>query len=255
MGKVKGEEKDALIAKVKELKQKITEAENSLKTHYPDQVAKPAKKQANNNNNNNNNKKQSNKTPTSTETKDQQPSTTTTESSSTTSTSTSTSTTESEDNSGLIIKPNSTAVKKQKQPSVYNLPPMSNPLPLEQRVALVASVGEEVIDLSQLSSMLSTNPNPVAYDGFEPSGRMHIAQGLLKKINVDKFTSSGFTYIFWIADWFALLNHKLGGDLDKSKRSENILSKSGLLPACKWTVLNFSGPLTKFKLATMNIGL
>lgn len=53
------------------------------------------------------------------------------------------------------------------------------------------------------------------YDGFEPSGRMHIAQGIMKAINVNKITSAGGIFVFWIADWFALLNNKMGGDLEK----------------------------------------
>ena len=42
---------------------------------------------------------------------------------------------------------------------------------------------------------------------------MHIAQGILKAINVNKLTSSGCTFVFWVADWFALLNNKMGGNL------------------------------------------
>ena len=55
------------------------------------------------------------------------------------------------------------------------------------------------------------------YDGFEPSGRMHIAQGLLKSVNVNKCTADGShsTFCFWVADWFALMNDKMGGDLSK----------------------------------------
>ena len=53
------------------------------------------------------------------------------------------------------------------------------------------------------------------YDGFEPSGRMHIAQGIMKSINVNKITKAGGIFIFWVADWFALLNNKMDGDLDK----------------------------------------
>jgi hypothetical protein len=48
------------------------------------------------------------------------------------------------------------------------------------------------------------------YDGFEPSGRMHIAQGIFKARNVNKCTyhgQSGGTFIFWIADWFALMKY------------------------------------------------
>lgn len=53
------------------------------------------------------------------------------------------------------------------------------------------------------------------YDGFEPSGRMHIAQGVYKSINVNKCTRAGCTFVFWVADWFALMNDKVGGELSK----------------------------------------
>ena len=55
----------------------------------------------------------------------------------------------------------------------------------------------------------------VCYDGFEPSGRMHIAQGLLKTVNVNKLTKAGGIFLFWVADWFAALNLKFNGDLQK----------------------------------------
>lgn len=34
---------------------------------------------------------------------------------------------------------------------------------------------------------------------------------------MNKITDSGGRFIFWVADWFALLNNKMGGDLDKIK--------------------------------------
>lgn len=37
----------------------------------------------------------------------------------------------------------------------------------------------------------------------------------MKAINVNKITASGGTFIFWVADWFALLNNKMDGDLEK----------------------------------------
>lgn len=46
---------------------------------------------------------------------------------------------------------------------------------------------------------------------------MHIAQGILKTINVNKLVDAGCIFVFWVADWFALLNNKMGGDLDKIK--------------------------------------
>ena len=98
-------------------------------------------------------------------------------------------------------------------PSVPQFSPSS--LSLEERLQLVLSVGEECITPDELRTLLMTKPNPVCYDGFEPSGRMHIAQGILKAINVNKLTQAGCVFIFWVADWFALLNNKMGGDLEK----------------------------------------
>lgn len=44
---------------------------------------------------------------------------------------------------------------------------------------------------------------------------MHIAQGVYKSINVNKCTRAGCTFVFWVADWFALMNDKVGGELSK----------------------------------------
>ncbi|XAR56386.1 Tyrosine--tRNA ligase [Bertholletia excelsa] len=60
---------------------------------------------------------------------------------------------------------------------------------VEEKFRIVRSVGEECIQ-EELMKLLAHKPEPVCYDGFEPSGRMHIAQ-------------------------FAQLNNKMGGDLKK----------------------------------------
>eukprot|EP00270_Netrium_digitus_P000622 TRINITY_DN106_c0_g1_i1.p1 TRINITY_DN106_c0_g1~~TRINITY_DN106_c0_g1_i1.p1 ORF type:complete len:419 (-),score=126.26 TRINITY_DN106_c0_g1_i1:239-1495(-) len=90
-----------------------------------------------------------------------------------------------------------------------------NGLTLEQRFALVRSVGEECIQEDELMTLLLKKKDPVCYDGFEPSGRMHIAQGVMKSLNVNKLTKAGCIFKFWVADWFAQLNNKMGGDLKK----------------------------------------
>jgi hypothetical protein len=104
-------------------------------------------------------------------------------------------------------------------------------LSLDERFMLCRSVGEECIQEEELRKLLEIKPNPVCYDGFEPSGRMHIAQvrlafvmgvhrglafcpltairlvctnhvcydgfaqGILKSILVNKLTSAGETRI------------------------------------------------------------
>ncbi len=42
-----------------------------------------------------------------------------------------------------------------------------------------------------------------------------ILQGVMKALNVNKLTRSGCVFKFWVADWFAQLNNKMGGDLKK----------------------------------------
>lgn len=79
----------------------------------------------------------------------------------------------------------------------------------------MASVGEEVTTEENLRDLLTRKDMFRCYDGFEPSGRMHIAQGIMKAVNVNKITDAGGIFIFWVADWFALLNDKMGGDLNK----------------------------------------
>jgi len=86
---------------------------------------------------------------------------------------------------------------------------------IEEKIRLVKEVGEEVINEKELRELFEKNKNPIAYDGFEPSGRIHIAQGLLRAINVNKLTSTGIKFKFWVADWFGMLNNKMGGDLNK----------------------------------------
>lgn len=86
---------------------------------------------------------------------------------------------------------------------------------LERRFNLISSIGEEIIGLDSLKRLLANKKNIYAYDGFEPSGRMHLAQGLMRAHNVNKFVDSGVKFKFWVADWFALMNLKLGGDLKK----------------------------------------
>lgn len=92
------------------------------------------------------------------------------------------------------------------------------PLTLDERVNLCLSIGEECIQPDELRRLLEKKPNPIAYDGFEPSGRMHIAQGVMKCLNVNKLTKSGVTFKFWIADWFAQMNNKMGGDIKKIQK-------------------------------------
>jgi tyrosyl-tRNA synthetase len=93
--------------------------------------------------------------------------------------------------------------------------PVPSQLPLQQRIDLIKSVGCEVVGEELLGERLQRKEFIKCYDGFEPSGRIHIAQGLLRAINVNKMVEAGAIFYFWVADYFAMLNGKFEGDLEK----------------------------------------
>lgn len=53
---------------------------------------------------------------------------------------------------------------------------MAYRLDMDEKIALCWSFAQEITQEDELRKLLANKPNPVAYDGFEPSGRMHIAQ-------------------------------------------------------------------------------
>lgn len=97
---------------------------------------------------------------------------------------------------------------------------MSN-LSIEERIALIKSIaadGGEIVGEEDLPEILASNEPLYTYDGFEPSGQMHVAQGIIRAINTNKMIKAGFTFRMWVADWFGFLNNKMGGDLEKIKK-------------------------------------
>ncbi len=86
---------------------------------------------------------------------------------------------------------------------------------INEKINLIKQVGEEIIGEEELTKLLESGEELVAYDGFEPSGQIHIAQGLLRAINVNKITKAGVKFKMLVADWHAMANNKMGGDLEK----------------------------------------
>jgi len=88
---------------------------------------------------------------------------------------------------------------------------------IRDRLNLIKQVGEEIVGEEELKKLMESGEELVAYDGFEPSGQIHIAQGLLRAINVNKMIKAGVRFKMWVADWHAMANNKMGGDLEKIK--------------------------------------
>ena len=90
---------------------------------------------------------------------------------------------------------------------------------LERRLELILRPPtEEVITLEDLRRLLETEEHPIAYDGFEPSGLAHLPFGILRPIKLQDLLGAGCRFKLLLADWHAMINNKMGGDLEKIKK-------------------------------------
>jgi tyrosyl-tRNA synthetase len=86
---------------------------------------------------------------------------------------------------------------------------------LDERIKLIAGVGEEIVTLPELKTLLEEKKNPIAYDGFEPSGLAHLPFGVYRPILLKDLIKAGIKFKIWLADWFAWINNKMDGNLEK----------------------------------------
>jgi len=85
---------------------------------------------------------------------------------------------------------------------------------VERRIELISRPPtEEVITQEDLRQLLETKSRLTAYDGFEPSGLLHLGSGLMRAIKVQDMLEAKVDFILLVADWFGWLNGKMGGDL------------------------------------------
>jgi tyrosyl-tRNA synthetase len=89
---------------------------------------------------------------------------------------------------------------------------------VQEKLKLIQEVGEEIVGFDEIESNLKNNIPLIAYDGFEPSGRIHIAQGLVRALNIQKLIKAGVHFKMLVADWHAFANNKLGGDMAKIQK-------------------------------------
>ena len=99
---------------------------------------------------------------------------------------------------------------------------------LEKRLELVQRNAEEVVTEEELIDLLKEKDNPIAYQGFEPSGFMHIAQGMVSARKIKDLQEAGFTVKIFLADWHAYINNKLNGDIDLIRTCGDYLKDSFL---------------------------
>ncbi len=84
---------------------------------------------------------------------------------------------------------------------------------IETKIDLIKDFAEEIVTEEDLRKIFQNNDHPIAYDGFEPSGIAPIHFGLLRATNLRNMLKAGIKFKLYLADYFAFLNNKLGGDL------------------------------------------
>lgn len=85
----------------------------------------------------------------------------------------------------------------------------------DSSMRIINDLSDEIITSDELNVLLRSKRELIAYDGFEPSGKMHVAQALMKSALVNAFGDMGVKYKMLIADWHARANKKFDGDLEK----------------------------------------
>jgi tyrosyl-tRNA synthetase len=100
-------------------------------------------------------------------------------------------------------------------------------LDLEKQLELICKAPtEEVLTPEDLRSLLEANPHPVAYNGFEPSGLVHLGTGVICAYKMKDFAEAGLQFKVFLATWHAYLNNKLGGDLTLIRKAADLFRHS-----------------------------
>ena len=84
-----------------------------------------------------------------------------------------------------------------------------------KNLSIIHGFADEVLTEHELKTLFETKKKLIAFDGFEPSGNPHIAQGVIRALTINKLAKMGITFKMFVADWHAWANNKYGGDLDK----------------------------------------
>jgi len=84
---------------------------------------------------------------------------------------------------------------------------------VDDRLGLITKDALEVVTEAELRTLLETNSKPTAYIGYEPSGFVHIGQVITASKIVD-MQKAGVEFTVFLADWHAMINDKLGGNID-----------------------------------------
>jgi tyrosyl-tRNA synthetase len=100
-------------------------------------------------------------------------------------------------------------------------------LDIETKMELVCRPPtEEVVTPEDLRHLLQTEEHPTAYNGWEPSGLVHLGTGLICVYKIKDFIEAGIRYKAYLSTWHAWLNNKMGGDLKLIRKAAELFKHS-----------------------------
>mgnify|MGYP001039313571 CR=1 FL=1 len=85
---------------------------------------------------------------------------------------------------------------------------------------------EEVLTIEDLRHLLKTEEHPIAYNGWEPSGLVHLGTGVICAYKMKDFVEAGIRFKAYLSTWHAWLNNKLGGNLQLIRKAADLFKHS-----------------------------
>ena len=85
---------------------------------------------------------------------------------------------------------------------------------------------EEVLTIEDLRHLLETEEHPIAYNGWEPSGLVHLGTGVICAYKMKDLIEAGIRFKAYLSTWHAWLNNKLGGDLKLIRKAADLFKHS-----------------------------
>jgi len=100
-------------------------------------------------------------------------------------------------------------------------------LDIEARIDLICRLPtEEVLTIEDLRNLLEVEEHPVAYNGWEPSGLVHLGTGVICAYKMKDFVEAGIRFKAYLSTWHAWLNNKLSGNLELIRKAADLFKHS-----------------------------
>lgn len=98
---------------------------------------------------------------------------------------------------------------------------------IETKIALISRPPtEEVLTPNDLRQLLEVEEHPIAYNGWEPSGLIHLGTGVICAYKMKDFIEAGIRFKAYLSTWHAWINNKLGGDLALIRKAADLFKHS-----------------------------